>query len=640
MKPAISLYITLLSFLCYNSYGNGAHIHRNQNADITYHKAHDNRMDSYDVKFYHISLEVTDTSTWINGFTTIVIQITATSVNEIVFDFSTDMNVDSVLVNGKKTTFLHNNNLLVINKAEPANHNEYLTCTVFYNGLGKQNEYFSGIFNEVSAWNKQATWTLSEPFSALSWFPCKQVLADKADSAYIFITTNNRLKAGANGILVNETPLPGNKIRHEWKTKYPVAYYLISFAVCDYYDYSFYAPLPSGDSVLVQNYIYDTLAYYEQIKKYVDKTAQLLYLYSELFGIYPFYKEKYGHCIVPGGGGMEHQTMTTLSSFSFLLVAHELAHQWFGDYVTCGTWQDIWINEGFASYAEYIACQYLQSQDEADSWMLNAHDYTKSQNGGSIYVPENMASDQDRIFDYRLSYKKGAAILHMIRHEVHNDSLFFSVIRDFLDQYKLNVATAEDFRQVLEEKTKIDFSDFFDQWYYGEGFPSLTVNWKHQDDTLYISSFLTTSSPVTPLFNILTEYKISLQTHDTVITHRQLANFDEWKVYLPGYVKNIRVDPKKWLLLNVDSINNLTALKHEEKFYVAPNPAKNKIRIFYDEPSFEGPIYLIDATGKISLIKETDEFPFEVNISGINSGNYFVVLKDGNHFYVSKFVKH
>jgi aminopeptidase N len=644
MKLLKPIFIIFLSFFFFNFLN--YNINRSDKVDAKESSAlqqysYDNRMDSYDVKFYHIDLEVTDTSTWMKGFTTITVKIIATSVDEIVFDFSSYMNIDSVLINNKKENFEHKNNLLVIDPAETFNKDAFVTCTVFYAGYGKRNEYFSGVYNAYNTrWNKRLTWTLSEPFSALSWFPCKQVLADKADSAYIFITTDKGLKAGANGILVNEKIMPGNKIRYEWKTNYPIAYYLLSFAAGDYYDYSFYAPLPDiDDSVLIQNYIYDTLAFLEHYKKDIDTTADLLYLYSEFFGIYPFYKEKYGHCIVPSGGGMEHQTMTTLSSFYFLLVAHELAHQWFGDYVTCATWQDIWINEGFASYAEYIACQYMQSQDAADSWMFEAHDYIKSQSGGSVYVPEDLATDEERVFDYRLSYKKGAAIIHMIRHEVQNDSLFFAVLRDFLSEYKNNVATAEDFRHILEEKTKINFSAFFDQWYYGEGFPSLNINWKHQHDTLYISSFLTTSSNVTPLFNILTDYKITLNNYDTIITHRQTANYDVWKVYLPGNVRNIKVDPNKWLLLNIDSINNLSSLSREERFYVTPNPAKNKISIFYDDPSFEGPVYLIDASGRITLVKETDVFPLELNISQLNSGSYFVLIKDSSFFYTSKFIK-
>ncbi len=105
--------------------------------------------------------------------------------------------------------------------------------------------------------------------------------------------------------------------------------------------------------------------YFKQNKAAIDKTGDLILLYSDLFGDYPFANEKYGHCVAPFGGGMEHQTMTTLVNFSFLLVAHELAHQWFGDFVTCSTWQDIWINEGFASYAEYLANQYLKSQEDS-----------------------------------------------------------------------------------------------------------------------------------------------------------------------------------------------------------------------------------------------------------------------------------
>ena len=203
-----------------------------------------------------------------------------------------------------------------------------------------------------------------------------------------------------------------------------------------------------------------------------------------MFGTYPFISEKYGHCVAPLGGGMEHQTMTTLANFNFLLVAHELAHQWFGDYVTCGSWQDIWINEGFASYAEYIACQYLQSQTNADLWMADAQTYVKSETDGSVFVPEAFSTDEERIFDYRLSYKKGAAIIHMIRGELQNDSLFFSILRDYLDRYKNDVATGEDFKEVLEEKSGRDFTAFFNQWFYGEGYPSITVNWKHEQDTL------------------------------------------------------------------------------------------------------------------------------------------------------------
>jgi aminopeptidase N len=231
-------------------------------------------------------------------------------------------------------------------------------------------------------------------------------------------------------------------------------------------DYSFYIQKKNeNDSILVQNFIYNNTTYFEQNKAAIDKTSDLILLFADLFGNYPFENEKYGHCIAPLGGGMEHQTMTTLANFSFLLVAHELAHQWFGDYITCSSWQDIWINEGFASYCEYISNQYLKSQEIADLWITNVQENVKSNPDGSVYIPENMIHDEDRIFDYRLTYNKGAAIIHMIRQEVGNDSLF-ETLASFIRKFKNGNASGLDFRDHLHVITGKDFTEFFNQGFW------------------------------------------------------------------------------------------------------------------------------------------------------------------------------
>ena len=603
---------------------------------------YDQRMERYDVKFYKIDLEVTDTSTFLAGSTSILLQVLNSPVTDLVFDLLSDLTVDSVLLDGKSTSFVHSNNQLQVLTAIAIQAQGFVTVTVYYSGLGQQKQWISGIYNvNKDPWNKRITWTLSEPFAALNWFPCKQVLADKADSAWIFITTESGLKAGSNGLLTNTVTLPGNRIRHEWKTRYPIAYYLLSFAVGDYYDYSFYVQLPGrDDSLLIQNYIYDTLAYFQQNKSDIDKTADLISLYSELFGTYPFHTEKYGHCIVPSGGGMEHQTMTTLGNFSFLLVAHELSHQWFGDYVTCGSWQDIWINEGFASYAEYIACQYLQSQIQADIWMADAHEHIKTDTGGSVFVPETSASDEERIFDYRLSYRKGAAIIHMIRGEIQNDSLFFDVLREYLNLYKNSIATGGDFKQVLEEKTGMDFDTFFNQWYYGDGYPAITVNWKQERDSLYVNAFITSSSSETPMFVILTGYRISSDSGDTTIYRRNLTQYDEWKIKVPGTVNNIRVDPEKWLLLTIKGINNISKYEPGKIFYLAPNPAKGRISIYFAEMMKDTKIFVIDSTGKILFEGQSDSFPYDIDLEGYKPGPYIVLVEHDNRIYTEKFIRH
>jgi hypothetical protein len=255
-------------------------------------------------------------------------------------------------------------------------------------------------------------------------------------------------------------------------------------------------------------------------------------------------------------------------------------------------------------------------------------------------VPETFATDEERIFNYRLSYKKGAAIMHMIRGEVQNDSLFFSILRDYLNRYRNSVATGEDFQHLLEEKTGRNFDTFFEQWYYGEGYPSITVNWKHDTDTLYMYAFLTSSTSITPQFNILTGYKISLNDRDTIFYRRHQANYDEWKINISGNIKSIEVDPENWLLLTVDSVNSISKGNLEKRFYLAPNPAKNKISVYFADMMKESKIYVIDSFGKIIFEDRTDAFPYDINLNGYKPGLYFVLVKDREYIYTDKFIQH
>jgi aminopeptidase N len=596
--------------------------------------------ENYDVTFYFLNLNISDSSTFLKGCTSIHVTLTDPSSHQVILHMANLLVTDSVKVNHSPAAFSHANNELTIEIPASFNSASTQVLEVYYHGLGKNSGDVSGIFNKYnSAWNKRITWTLSEPFSALNWFPCKQSLTDKADSVYIFLSTDQRLKAGSNGLLTAAVALPGDRIRYEWKCRYPVDYYLISFSVSDYMDYSFYAKPGDGtDSVLVQNYIYNDTAYFAQNKSSIDKTAVLINLYSERFGVYPFISEKYGHCVAPAGGGMEHQTMTTLVNFSFLLVAHELSHQWFGDYVTCKTWQDIWVNEGFASYAEYLADQYLVSQTTADEWMIRTQDFIKSAPGGSVFVPLESAGDEDRIFDSRLTYSKGAAIIHMIRQEVGNDELFFNILREYLRRYKNGNATGKDFRDLLGEMTGKSFDRFFDQWYYGEGFPSLSVNWTHRKDSLYIS-VLQTVSASTPVFNLLLDVKITVNNHDTILTHRLDSGFDTWAFYLPGEVTRVSIDPRNWLLMNVSGVIRTIDAENPSRFVIIPNPARERITLRFTEPVDTYRIYLSDSSGKIIFTEQSKSVRKTIDINQLPKGMYFVIVNEKNLIYPAKFIK-
>jgi aminopeptidase N len=593
---------------------------------------------NYDIRFYFLDLNISDSSTYIAGHVAVHLTVNDQTGQQIMLDMLHLLHADSVKVNQEKAVFSHSENILNVSLPILPAGDSLVVIDVFYHGLGKNAGEVTGVFNKSSASvNKRFTWTLSESFHALSWFPCKQSLTDKADSVYVFLNTDKNLKAGSNGLLTASKDLPDNRVRYEWKCRHPIDYYLISFAVGDYMEYSFYAPVNDTDSVLVQNYIYNSQDYFNQNKSLIDRTSGLITLFSGLFGDYPYKNEKYGHCVAPSGGGMEHQTMTTLANFSFLLVAHELAHQWFGDYVTCATWQDIWINEGFASYSEYLANQYLVSQSEADSWIVRTQDYVKTIPGGSVYVPGEFANSEDRIFDYRLTYAKGAAIIHMIRQEVGNDQLFLDILREFLIRYKNNTATGNDMRDLCSEMTGRSFDLFFEQWYKGEGYPVLAVNWFHRNDTLYVRSLETPSSS-TPLFNSLVEYQVSLNNRDTIITHRQESGLDNWQVYLHGQISSVIVDPHHWLLMDVTGVNRI-GNEQEIHFMLTPNPARDKITLQFADPVYNYIVYIADSSGRIIFTEEANTSEKIIDVGYLAKGMYFVIINEKNDFYQTRFIK-
>jgi aminopeptidase N len=467
-------------------------------------------------------------------------------------------------------------------------------------------------------------------------------LSDKADSAYIFLTCNNNLKAGSNGLLTNIVPLPGNKLRYEWKTYYPIDYYLLSFTVSTYQEYNLYAhPAGLTDSILVQNYLYDNSGYLPYFQSLIDQTPGFIELLSDLYGMYPFKDEKYGHCTAPIGGGMEHQTMTTLSSFSFELIIHELGHQWFGDHVTCSNWQDIWVNEGFATYTHYLGLQNLVSQTDADQEMLTIHSDIMTAADGSIYVPISQIADEARIFDYRLTYEKGAAIIHTMRFILNDDILFFNVLRNFQSTYGFNVASAEDFKNMITTMSGYDFTDYFNQWYYGEGYPTYNVAWNQQGNNLdFVLSQQTSMPGVTPFFKLPVEIKFLWSGGDTIIRFDNTQNYQLFSANIPHVIQSLEIDPNNWIINDVGSISLSTKdnlFQQLIKYY--PNPVTDKINVEIPAEYLSKSVMftITDVTGKqiMELNPLTDHL--KIDTRNLNKGIYFIKNSlNGNLF---KFIK-
>jgi len=628
----------------------------------------------YNVKEYILDLSISNTSTEISGNVITNAIVTASVLDTFAVDLintivpdKTYMMVDSVFVNGDRNEFIHENELVLVPLQQPISQSNFFSVQIYYHGNAKQctQTNWRGVEKYTYA-GVSLSCSSSEPVGSKIWWPCKQDLTDKADSVTFFITTEAHNKSGSNGLLVSTENLQDGKVRYKWKSRYPVAYYLISFCVGNYTEHITYAELPNEqEPLLIQSLLTPNSPYYPIHLRAINKTKDLLYLFSELIGIYPFKNEKYGYCIAGHPlGAMENQTMSTMgyramdtTSNLYLgwlyiwYVAHELAHSWFGNYVALEKWNDVWIKEGMASYFEYIALQNLESQSRADYWMNYVHNSIKLMPGGTIYFPDSVPLNYSNLFDVRLTYNKAGAIGHLLRYEVNDDTLYFRTLRNFLSTYAHSHASTEDFKFIFETTTGKDFTDFFNQWVYGEGYPIFDLKWHQQNDVLFIESIQTTSTSTTPLFKTHFDLKLNYASGgDTIVRLYQGANTENFSICVSNIVESIQFDPDIWLInentvsLGIDeNIKNNTLL-----FSVYPNPTTGELRIRRERVDewASGQVIEIDVFDvfgrkqKAESRRQKAEREVVIDISHLSQGIYILRITADGNIYTKKVIKY
>lgn len=592
-------------------------------------------MTDYDVSWYRLDLNMERTNTNVSGSATHKSRVTASALSQYIFELHPNFTIDSIHINQNSVAFTRNGNAVSATLSTAAVQGDWLTVQIWYNGTAPNSgsaAIGNGLSNATSqSWGNRVTWSLSQPYAAYEWWPCKQNLSDKADSCMVNITTDSTNKVGSNGLLQQVVAMAGGKARYEWKSNYPIDYYLISVSIARYVEYSFNAnPQGSPNPVLIQNYIYDNPQTLINFQSDIDDTKDMMELFATQFGRYPFDQEKYGHCMAPFSGGMEHQTMTTQGFFDFTLTAHELGHQWFGDYVTCATWSDIWVNEGFASYSEYLALEGLQPANAAPH-MQDVHDNVMSQPDGSVWFTDT--TQVNRIFSSRLTYEKGSALLHMIRFELNDDSVFFRVLRKYLQQFAYGNATALEFKQVLETESGMNFTPFFNQWFYGEGYPTLSAKWYHQNGTFYLQTSQTASMPsVTPLFTTPVEYRLVRAGGDTLIRLPLNQSTQFYTIPVSGNVAFISIDPKNWILNQAGTIvkdssivqlaNLSNGIETNDWVDFGINPFRDEIHFRVLAGEGTGVLRLMDVNGREILSQEVRQGECRIRTNDLPAGTY------------------
>ncbi len=429
---------------------------------------------NFDVKYYRCEWEVDPAVNYIKGVVTPYFVMSAAG-NSITLDLSNALTVSTVQQRGSNVAFVHSGDALSITLQNPLAQGTKDSVTITYEGIpsATNGSFVNSVHGSGSpiVWTP-IIWTLSEPYGSRDWWPCKNGLDDKADSLDVYVTHPASYKAASNGLLKSETAVAGSKIRTYWKHRYAIASYLVAIAVTNY-NVLDNSVLIGGTNVPFKTYCYPESQ--ATFQNGAQNALNAMVQFSNLFGDYPFKNEKYGHVQFGWGGGMEHQTCSFMVNMGETLIAHELGHQWFGDKVTCGSWQDIWLNEGFATH---LASIYTEAKYPANTKTTRTNEINSitSQPGGSVWVDN--VNDVNRIFSNRLSYLKGSHLLYMLRW-IMGDATFFAAVNNYISDPALayGYVTTANLKTHLETASGKNLTYFFDQWFTGQGYPSYQVEW-------------------------------------------------------------------------------------------------------------------------------------------------------------------
>jgi len=592
-----------------------------------------------DITYYNIDLEIDLVLEEIYGSVVVNGSVGLDQPDSIELDFSNDMSVDSIKFNDQAWDFLHQDNILSIPPPYSDAIDGYdFSFEIFYHGHPTSTGFGSFNFDEYAEIDH--VWTLSEPYGSRDWWPCKDDPSDKADSVDIIITVPDEQIAVSNGILLDVEDLGDGRKKYHWSERYPICTYLVSVTTYPYTVwYDQYIGL-EGDTLPLEYYVYPD--HYNLVYDNYMLTNDMMRVFAEKFGEYPFMNEKYGHVEFGRGGGMEHQTITSLGGYSQWLIAHELGHQWWGDLVTCASFHHIWLNEGFARFSEAL-------WEEANNGPNAYRQYWQSHayyGPGTIYVEEPNTASQ--IFNGNLTYNKAGWVVHMLR-GVMGDSLFFQTLQSYgyNDSLAYGAVTTENFQAVCEDISNLDLEQFFQQWIYGEYYPQYGFFWEMNNSNELIVTILQMQS--WQFFNMPINLRVMLPDDTLNFTVYNEGQSQEFNLgVIDGSPYLVTLDPDDWILKEVEYMNLKDILPSENSltFYpVYPNPfnPRASIQIFVPDQlgEMQSSISIFDIKG--SLIDRISLGKLQPGMNKTSwsgkyhaTGIYFIQLDADDKIYTQK----
>jgi aminopeptidase N len=450
-----------------------------------------------------------------------------------------ELQIKSVTAGGKRLAFRLLDDRLAIKLAKPLREGERAKIEIAYSAKPRKGLYFIGP-NKHYPEKHPEVWTQGETREARHWFPCIDHPQVKFTTD-ITVVAPEGFTAIANGRL--DRVDKGKKWKYHWKSASPQPAYLASVVVGKYVE------INEGNL-----YYYVPPEKAHDAKRTFDRTGDMVKFFEEYLGTkYPY--EKYSQVCVQDFvyGGMENASCTTLTLdtlhdkkahvdfTSDYLVAHELAHQWFGDLVTCRDWQHIWLNEGFATYCESLYWEASRGKDEFHYYVMQtADDYLEEASSRYVRpVVTKVYKHPDELFD-RHTYEKAGTVLHMLRHQV-GDANFRRSLKTYLQRFAAGVAETDDLRRIFELETGKSLQQFFDQWIYREGHPDLKVEFSSDGR---VAKIKVEQAQAGEPFSFPLEVRLAFARGDRIYTFNVSEKESAFQIPVDREVEWFSVDPE------------------------------------------------------------------------------------------------
>ena len=584
---------------------------------------------NYDITYHKLELNVNPAIHTISGKVT-TDYIALSDMNTLTFDLVSQMVVSSVKKNNIALTYTQNTNELVITLPGTQLAGTSARVEITYAGTPPDTDHVIYDLHNGSP----VLFTLSECFGDKEWWPCKQDMRDKIDSIDLYITTPSQYVSVGNGV---ETTAPiilgANKTTH-FHHNYPIPAYLVSIAVANYSVFNQTGGTAPNTYPII-NYVFPEHLSLAQSE--LANVPSFLEFYESILGIYPFHNEKYGNAEVTYSG-MEHPTVSFISDYDRYMMEHEMAHQWFGDKITCGTWKDIWLNEGFATFMDDLLIEHFDGNAAGIANRTNVIAYITSLTNGAVYLTDAEALDENRIFDARLSYYKGAMVLNMLRLKL-GETAFLQGLRNYLDDPALAYKTAvtTDFKAHMEAVYGNSLTEFFNDWIYNQGYPTYTIKAQNLGaGQVKVTVGQTQSHASVNYFEMRLPLRFTGaggQVFNTYVDNT--VNNESFIISVPFTVTGVVFDPEKHII----SRNSTAALGLDTPEFtkpeVYPNPVSSILTIDYNDTIDS--INIVNTLGQrlaANLINQN-----QIDFSQYRPGVYLLQVQSQNRIKTIKVIK-